>query len=132
MKREQNGELLFEAVNWAIKNYSRTYVDRALRSLAYWEDVAREEVIYLNRIIELVSAMEIPLSEAQLKIDQRGTGIRPILRLLKHTKNYIASIKPVAMMKRYSRYLEGVKRWRCFIKAAQRCDMDFDLIGGRV
>ena len=132
MKREQDGELLFEAVNWAIKNYSRTYVDRVLRSLAYWEDVAREEVIYLNRIIELVSAMEIPLAEAQLKLGQRRTGIRPILRLVKHTKNYVASIKPVAMMRRYSRYLEGVKRWRCFITAAKRCEMYFDLIGERV
>jgi hypothetical protein len=132
MKREQDGELLFEAVNWAIKNYRRTYVDRALRSLAYWEDVAREEVIYLNHIIELVSAMEIPLAEAQLNLGQRGTGVRPILRLLKHTKNYVASIKPVAMMRRYSRYLEGVKQWRRFMKAARRCEMDFDLIGGRV
>ena len=132
MKREQDGELLFEAVNWAIKNYRRTYVDRALRSLAYWEDVAREEVIYLNRIIELVSAMEIPLSEAQLKLGQRGTGVRPILRLLKHTQNHVASLKPVTMMRRYSRYLEGVKWWRCFIKVAQRCEMNFDLIGGRV
>ena len=132
MKREQDGELLFEAVNWAIKNYSRTYVDRALRSLAYWEDVAREEVIYLKNINELVGAMEISLAEAQLELGQRGTGVRPILRLLKHTKNYVASIKPVAMMRRYSRYLEGVKRWRCFIKAAQRCEMNFDLIGGRV
>jgi hypothetical protein len=36
------------------------------------------------------------------------------------------------MMRRYSRYLEGVKWWRCFIKVAQRCEMDFDLIGRRV
>jgi hypothetical protein len=132
MKREQDGELLFEAVNWAIKNYSRTYVDRALRSLVYWEDVAREEVIYLNHIIELVGAMEIWLAEAQLELGQRGTAVRPILRLLKHTKNYVASIKPVAMMRRYSCYLEGVKWWRCFMKVAQRCEMDFDPIGGRV
>jgi hypothetical protein len=76
--------------------------------------------------------MEISLAEAQLELGQRGTAVRPILRLLKHTKNYVASIKPVAMMRRYSRYLEGVKWWRCFMKVAQRCEMDFDPIGGRV
>jgi hypothetical protein len=76
--------------------------------------------------------MEIPLAEAQLELGQRGTGVRPFLRLLKHTKNYVASIKPVAMMRKYGRYLEGVKRWRCFLKAAKRCEMDFNLIGGKV
>lgn len=132
IKREQDGELLFEAVHWAIKNYSRTYVDRALKLPAYWEDVAREEVIYLDHIIELVSAMEIPLSKASLKDCQHGTGVRQVLRLLKRTKSYVASIKPAAMMRRYGRYLEGAKRWRCLIQTAKQCNTDLGLIVGRV
>ena len=114
---------------WLAQYQARGYSIRVERRVVAKHLSSRKN---LNRIIELLSAMEIPLAEAQLKLGQRRTGVRPILRLLKHTKNYVASIKPIAMMRRYSRYLKGVKRWRCFIKAARRCEMNFDLIGGRV
>ena len=132
IKREQEGELLFEALNWAIKNYSQTYVPRALRSRAYWEDVAREEVVYLNKIIEFVSGIGIRLSEAQLEHPQHGTGIQQILRLFKRVKKYVASIEPKAMMRRYGRYLKGAKRWRSFIETARQCEMDFTVMGKKV
>jgi hypothetical protein len=132
IRREQEGELLFEALHWAIKNYSQTYVPRALRSRAYWEDVAREEVVYLNKIIEFVSGIGIRLSEAQLKHPQNGTGIQQILRLFERVKKYVTSIEPKAMMRRYSRYLKGAKRWRSLIEAARQCEMHLTVMGKKV
>jgi hypothetical protein len=127
MKREQEGELLFEALNWAIKNYSRTYVPRALKSRAYWEDVAREEVVYLNKIVEFLSGIEIRLSHPEHR-----TCIQQILQLLKRTERYVASIEPKAMMRRYGRYLEGAKRWRSFIEMARQCEVDLAVMGKKV
>ena len=132
IKREQEGELLFEALHWAIKNYSQAYLPRALRLPAYWEDVAREEVVYLNKIIEFVSDIGIRLSEAQPKHSQHGMGIQQILRLFKRVKDYVASIQPKAMMRKYSRYLHGAKRWRSLIETARQCEMDFTVMGKKV
>src|SRR5262245_12073692 len=129
MKREQQGELLFEALNWAIKNYSRAYVPRALKSRVYWNDVAREEVIYLNRIIEFVRGIEIRLSETRLK---HHPCIPQILQLLKRTKRHVASIEPKAMMRRYGRYFEAVKPWRSFIKTVRQYEMDLAVMGKKV
>jgi len=132
IKREQEGELLFEALNWAIKNYSRVYVPRALKSRAYWEDVAREEVVYLNKIIEFVSGMEIRLSETRLKEPEHRTCVQQILQIVKRTKRYVASIEPKAMMRRYSRYLEAVKPWRSLIDMVRQCEMNLAVMGKKV
>ena len=132
IKREQEGELLFEALNWAIKNYSRPYVPRALKSRAYWEDVAREEAIYLNKIIALVGGIEIQLAETRLKHLQNGTCIQQILQLLKHAKRYVASIEPQTMMRRYGRYLEAAKPWRSLIETVRQCEMDLAVMGKQV
>jgi hypothetical protein len=129
IKREQEGELLFEALNWSIKNYSRAYVPRALKSRAYWEDVAREEVVYLNRIIEFVRGIETRLSETRLK---HHPCIQQILQLLKRTKRHVASIEPKAMMRRYGRYLEAAKPWRSLIETARQYEMDLAVIGRKV
>ena len=129
MKREQEGELLFEALNWAVKNYSHAYVPRALKSRVYWNDVAREEVIYLNRIIEFVRGIEIRLSETRLK---HHPCIPQILQLLKRTKRHVASIEPKAMMRRYGRYLEAAKPWRSLIETARQYEMDLAVMGKKV
>ena len=132
MKREQQGELLFEALNWAIKNYSRTYVPRALKSLAYWKDVAREEVVYLNKIIKFVSGIENRLAETRSKHPEHRTCVRQTLQIVKRTKRYVASIEPKAMMNRYGRYLEAVKPWRSLINMVRQCEMNLAVIGRKV
>src|SRR5262245_29507308 len=132
MKREQEGELLFEALNWAIKNYSRTYVPRALESRAYWEDVAREEVIYLNKIIKFVSGIENRLAETRSKHPEHRTCVQQTLQIVKRTQRYVASIEPKEMMKRYGRYLEAVKQWRSLIDMVRQCEMNLAVIGRTV
>ena len=132
IKREQEGELLFEALNWAVKNYRRAYVPRALKSLAYWGDVAREEVVYLNRIIEFVRSIEIRLSETRLKHPEHRTCIQQTLHILKRTKRYVASIAPKAMMRRYGRYLEAAKPWRSLIETVRQYETDLAVIGRKV
>ena len=132
IKREQEGELLFEALNWAIRNYSRNYVPRALKSRAYWEDVAKEEVVYLNKIIEFVSDVEIRLSAKRPNPPQDRSFIQQILQLLKRTKKHIASIKPKAMMRRYDRYLETVKPWRSVIETVRQYEIDLAVMGTKV
>lgn len=132
MKREQEGEMLFEALSWAIKNYSRAYVPRALKSLVYWEDVAREEVVYLEKIIEFVSGIEMRVSQTHLKHPQQLTRIQQMLRLFNSVKKYVAALEPTAMMSRYSRYLERAKRWRSLIETARQCQIDLAVMGKRV
>jgi hypothetical protein len=100
-----------------------------LKSRVYWNDVAREEVIYLNRIIEFVRGIEIRLSETRLK---HHPCIPQILQLLKRTKRHVASIEPKAMMRRYGRYLEAVKPWRSFIKTVRQYEMDSAVMGKKV
>ena len=94
--------------------------------------MVREEVVYLNKIIEFVSGIGIRLSEAQLEHPRHGTGIQEILRLFKRVKKYVASIEPKAMMRRYGRYLKGEKRWRSFIGTARQREMDFTVMGKKV
>jgi len=132
LKREQEGELIFEALNWASEHYRPTYVPRALKSRVYWEDVAREEVIYLDRIINFVSGARIQLSPPKLKLLKRAVDIQLILQLLRRTRNHVASIKPDAMMSRYVQYVACARRWRTLAKAAQNCAAHFNLSGTRV
>lgn len=128
MQREQEGELLFEALNWAIRNYNPRYVRRALKSPAYWEDVAREEVIYLDKIMEFMRNIEDRLFAPKL---QRA-GFPSILRLVKRTRSYVASIEAKAMMRKYRLYLEAAKPWRSLIKTARQGKMDFAAMGRKV
>ena len=127
LKREQEGELIFEALNWASEHYRPTYVPRVLKSLAYWEDVAREEVIYLDKIIQFVSGIRIQLTQSKLKPLQRTVDIQLVLQLLKRTKDHVAAIKPDTAMGRYAQYLAHARRWRTLITAAQNCAASFTL-----
>jgi len=127
LKREQEGELIFEALNWASEHYRPTYVPRVLKSLAYWEDVAREEVIYLDKIIQFVSGIRIQLTQSKLKPLQRTVDIQLVLQLLKRTKDHVAAIKPDTAMSRYAQYLAHARRWRTLITAAQNCAASFTL-----
>jgi hypothetical protein len=119
MKREQEGEFIFEAVNWAIAHYATNCVARALRSLAYWRDVGRHEVLHLSRVVNLASTQDKLMQESERYSWQRKIDSRHILNLLECTKSYVASINPEVMMKRYWSYLENVKLWGLLIKAAR-------------